>query len=428
MKEAHADLLRILQSELRPALGCTEPSAIALASARARRALGLLPEHMEVACSANVIKNVMGVAVPNSGGMRGIEAAALLGMVGGNADSGLCVLESITAEHVESCRRLLGTGNCRTLVLEGDECLRIRVAVTAQGHEAVAEITNRHDCLSLLEVDGRDVLQGERSVASVPGAITGVKGNPTALSIRSILEFAETVPIDEVREMLDMQVELNSAIADEGLRNSWGANVGSTLLEAMGQDVRIRARARAAAGSDARMGGCAMPVVVSGGSGNQGLTLSLPVIEFAKELGVGHERLMRALVISNLVSIRQKTEIGRLSAYCGAVSAAAGCGAAIAWLHGLDYDGVAGTLTNTLANIGGMVCDGAKASCAAKISSAVDAAVLGFEMSRRSRRFAAGEGLVGEDVEKTISNFGRLARIGMKSTDVEILKIMIGQT
>ena len=419
-KAIYDNYLRILKYELVPALGCTEPIAVAYAAAKARQVLGRMPERIEMQCSGNIIKNVMGVTVPNSGGLKGIEAAAILGAVGGNAEAGLEVLEGITDEQRAETKALVEKGICDVKLIKGKENLHIIARLEAGGSRSMVEIESEHTHITRIEKDGKALfVQKKIHVA------TATELDYDQLTIQHILDFANEVQIDDVRELLDNQIRLNIAISDEGLKHDWGANVGRTLIEVFGNDIRNRAKARAAAGSDARMSGCALPVVINSGSGNQGMTVSLPVIEYALELGAGIEKLYRALVISNLASIHQKHQIGRLSAYCGAVSAAAGSGAGIAYLYGYGIDEISETITNTIANVGGIVCDGAKPSCAAKIASSVDAAIMAFEMSRKDRTFAPGEGLVKDNIEQTIESVGRMGREGMKETDVEILNIMI---
>ena len=411
----------ILKSELVPALGCTEPIAIAYASAKARDVLGEMPERLELWCSGNIIKNVKGVVVPNSGGLHGIDVAGILGLVGGNPNKELEVLESVTQADIDRTKELLQEDFCSCHLIENVENLFIVAKVFKGEHSAEVEIANRHTNITRIVKDGEEWDVGKHVELAPHQA---VKLDKSLLNVKDILEFADCVKIDDVREVLDRQIEMNSAISKEGLSGDYGAEVGKTLLKYYGSDVKIRARA-AAAGSDARMGGCSLPVVINSGSGNQGMTVSLPVIEYAKELGVSREKLYRALVVSNLISIHQKKYIGSLSAYCGAVSAACGSGAAITYLYGGDLDDVSMTITNTIANVGGIVCDGAKSSCAAKIASAVDAAVMAHCMTENSKTFRAGEGLVKDDVEGTIESLGRVGREGMKATDIEILNIMI---
>lgn len=417
--------LSILRRELLPALGCTEPIAVALAAARARQLLGTAPEGLEVKCSGNVVKNVMGVTVPNCGGLKGIRAAALIGMVGGNAEAGLEVLAGVTAEDISQVEKLVDTDFCQTALLESAHNLHISVRATGGGHYAQVEIADEHTNIVRCEKDGEVLFQKE-----MPAPGTAAEDPAYAmLNVRDIIAFANTVKLEDIEPILAQQVAYNEAISQEGLKNRYGANVGSTLLEAYGdEDVSVRARSKAAAGSDARMGGCVLPVIINSGSGNQGMTVSLPVIEYARELGIGDEGLYRALALSNLIAIHQKRHIGRLSAYCGAVSAACGSGAAITYMvNGDGYDAICDTITNTLANVSGMVCDGAKPSCAAKIASAVDAAILGHQMAMRRRGFKSGEGIVKPDVEQTIDAVGRMASEGMQTTDQEILHIMLDQ-
>lgn len=419
--------LLILRSELIPALGCTEPAAIALAASKARELIGCTPSSMVVACSRNVIKNAKSVNVPNSSGMQGIMAAAILGMLCGNPDSGLQVLEAVKPEHIEEAKQLLKTDFCECRPLANSETLKIEVLIKGNNHQARVEITGLHDCFTLLELDGKclyQVAKNEQAQFAENQAGTP-EGDISLLTIQNIIDFANEINLDDIKKLIDRQITLNSAISDEGILHDWGLNVGRIILETYGYDIRNRARARAAAGSDARMSGCSMPVIINSGSGNQGMTLSLPVIEYAKEMNVSHDKLCRALIISNLVAIRQKNELGRLSAYCGVVSAAAGSGAGIAYLHDASYQEISNTIINTIANVGGMICDGAKPSCAAKISSAVDAAIIGFEMSQHNKVCRPGEGLVKESVEKTIASIGRMGRDGMKETDTEIINIML---
>ncbi len=419
-KELYENYCRILEAELVPALGCTEPIAIAYAAAKAREVLGMFPEHIEMSCSGNIIKNVKGVTVHNSGGMKGIDVAAALGVVGGDADSQLEVLEKVTQEDIDRTRELVKQGFCSCTLAEDVENLYIVARVEARGHSAEVTIINRHTYITRIVKDDQVVF--ERSL--------GLEGESEAvdrsrLNVRDILEFADQVRMEDVEKVLGRQVEYNTAIAEAGLSKTYGAQVGRTLLQYYGSDVKVRARAKAAAGSDARMSGCSMPVVINSGSGNQGMTVSLPVIEFARELNLNQEALYRALVVSNLIAIHQKKYIGSLSAYCGAVSAACGAGAAITYMTGGSYEEVSRTIVNTIANVGGIVCDGAKSSCAAKIASAVDAAILAHYMGMVNRCFQPGEGIVQEDVEKTIKNVGYIGRVGMKRTDTEILNIMI---
>lgn len=429
----------ILDRELVCALGCTEPIAVAYAAALARATLGAEPERIEVGCSGNIIKNVKSVTVPNSGGMRGVEAAAVLGAVAGNADSALEVLEGVGAADVARAKELAALpGYCAVSLAEGVPNLYIRVSVTAAGHHATVVLENHHTNVTLLELDGRVLREGSDSGArSDEGAedAAPVEEDARSLTLERILAFADAADLGAalpsglvLGALLERQLTLNDAISQEGLAHPWGAEVGRTLMAARACDVATRARARAAAGSDARMSGCALPVVINSGSGNQGITASMPVLEYAEAWGVDRERLLRALIVSDLTTVHLKSYIGSLSAFCGVVCAAAGAGAAICWMAGGTYEQIGTTIVNTLGNVGGIVCDGAKSSCAAKISAAVDAAVLGYEMAMAGRGFLAGEGLVQDTVEETIASMGYVGRVGMRPTDVEILNIMIGKT
>ena len=408
----------ILHKELVPALGCTEPIALAYASAKVRQVLGCFPERMEVYCSGNIVKNVKGVTIPNSGGLIGIENAVILGAVGGNPQEELKVLEGVRPEDIERTKELAKSDFLSCKLKEGVANLYIDTFAYAGEHSAQVTIVNRHTLITRIVKDGelllsRDPVEKKEDL------------DLDCMNIESILEFAQSVDIEKVKKPLMGQIEANTAIAREGLKNPYGAQVGRTLLEAYGDDLRVRARAKAAAGADARMNGCSMPVIINSGSGNQGMTVSLPVIEFAKDWNVGEEKLLRALVISNLVSIYQKHYIGSLSAFCGAVTAACGAGAGITYLAGGDYKAICRTIVNTVANVGGIICDGAKSSCAAKIASAVDAAILGYELSMKGLVFKPGEGIVCSDIEDTIRSAGYVGRVGMKTTDVEILNLML---
>ena len=422
---------RILKKELVAAMGCTEPIAIAYAAAKCRQVLGAEPEHCHVRCSGNIVKNVMGVTVPNSGGLKGIDVAATLGILGGDAERDLEVLESVEQQHIDRTKILLKEGFCTCSLEQGVENLYILIQLRAGAEEAVVEIRNYHKNITRIEKNGEVLFQQERSCTEI-----AVKDDPdkALLNIADILEFADD-PDPETLELVEHQLKLNLGIAREGMEKRYGAQVGRTLLRGVKtlnpDTARAAAKAYAAAGSDARMNGCAMPVVINSGSGNQGLTASLPVKIYADAYGIGRDRMLRSLVVSNLIAIHQKQYIGSLSAYCGAVSAACGAGAAIAYLLGEKlptrelYRQVADTVTNTIGTVGGMVCDGAKSSCAAKIATAVDCAITAYELSRYGNVFQPGEGLVMESVEDTIESVGRMGREGMHATDLEILQIML---
>ncbi|MDD3165592.1 MAG: L-serine ammonia-lyase, iron-sulfur-dependent, subunit alpha [Oscillospiraceae bacterium] len=409
----------ILFRELKPAMGCTEPIAIAYAAARARRLLGMEPVAYTVRCSGNIIKNVKAVTVPQTGGLRGIEAAVLAGALGGDADKELEVLSSVTDADRQKIRAQLAENRVKVELLESTHTLHVILECTSGAETASVEIIDWHTNV------GNEYHNGRLVHARAAAAACAQEDACACLTIARILEYADTVELDTVRQPLENQLRCNAAICEAGLTGTWGACVGKTQLRVMPSEYG-RLGAVAAAGSDARMNGCALPVVINSGSGNQGLAASMPVYEYAKLHDVPHARLLRALCVSNLTALRQKCDIGKLSAYCGAVCAATGAAAAIAYLEGASYEVIGGTIINSIATIGGMVCDGAKSSCAAKISCAVQCALGGYELAKCGNVFRDGEGIVGENVEQTISRIGRMASRGMQSTDEEILKIMVG--
>lgn len=418
----YIQFLDILRRELVPALGCTEPIAIAYAAAVARStADGEFPRRIVAECSGNIIKNVKSVIVPNSGGLRGIPAAAILGAVGGDPDKNLEVLESVTPADLETARALLQQDICEIGLLEGLPGLHIFLTLETENHRVTVKICDNHTNIT-------QVIKDDKTILDIP-YISKTSGiDYSALRMDHILDFANTADIEDLRPVIEPQVRCNLLIAEEGLREPYGAQIGRTLLENFGDaGVVTRIKAYAAAGSDARMSGCTLPVVINSGSGNQGITVSVPVVEYARHLGADDERLYRALALSNLTAIYQKAGIGRLSAYCGVVSAACGSGAAITYLKGGNLRQIEDTVINTLANISGIVCDGAKPSCAAKISSSLDAAVLGHSMAMQGKRFLGGEGIVKDTAHDTVLAVGQLGRDGMRETDLEILKIMIDE-
>lgn len=414
------EYIALLRRELIPALGCTEPIAIAYAAARARRLLGCMPTAITAYCSGNIIKNVKSVIVPTTNGLRGIDTSALLGALAGDPDLGMEVLRNVLPAQVEEVRRLQEQGVCKVVPLQGRANLHIILEAKTDSHTALVEIRDAHTNVVREEKDGIPVSAVEASYTEK----TKSEDTVCDLNMADIYQFAKEAEIDKIAPILSPQIQCNMTIAEEGLRGEWGAQVGRTLLSA-DHGLSGMAAAYAAAGSDARMGGCVLPVVINSGSGNQGLTVSLPVIVYAREKSLPEERLMRALAMSNLVALFQKSFIGKLSAYCGAVSAACGSAAGIAFLCGDSLEVIEDTVINTIANTSGMVCDGAKASCAAKIATAVESAFLGHEMAVQGRVFRNGEGLVKSDVDKTIKTFGRMAREGMRSTDEEILRLMV---
>ena len=414
--------VQILKEELIPAMGCTEPIALAYGAAAARELLGGMPERVEVAASGSIIKNVKSVIVPNTGHLKGIPAAAAAGIVAGDASKELEVIASVSEEQVEKIRQFLESTPITVDHLEKGPVFDIVITVYRGEDQAKVRIANFHTNIVHKGKNGQVLLDIPVKEDSEEGLT-----DRSLLTMEGIWDFANTVDVEDVREVLERQMSYNMAIAKEGIKSEYGANIGKVLLDTYGDDVRTRAKAMAAAGSDARMNGCELPVIINSGSGNQGITASVPVMVYGEELGVSHEKLLRALTLSNLTAIHQKTGIGRLSAYCGAVNAGAAAGAGIAYLCGGGYKEVIHTVVNALAVVSGMVCDGAKASCAAKIASAVDAGLLGYNMIIRGQQFYGGDGIVTKGVENTIGNIGRLGKEGMKETNEEIIKIMIGQ-
>ncbi len=443
--------VQILKEELVPAMGCTEPIAIAYAAAKAREVLGNMPDRVEIGVSDNIIKNVKSVIVPNTGGMKGIASAAAAGIAGGQADKQLEVISEVTAEQKKDMKLMLEQVPFQVSAVDNGEIFDIIITLYHAEEMAKVRICQYHTNISYIEKNGEvlfvndehDVKQaceqmvvktGEKGYTEEEGG--GQSGELVAeaglsdkslLNLKDILDFANTCDLEDVKPMLDVQIQYNTLISEEGLLGDYGANIGSTMLKTYGNDIKFRAVAKAAAGSDARMSGCELPVVINSGSGNQGITVSVPVIEYAKEMWVSKEKMYRALVVSNLIAIHQKAGIGRLSAYCGAVSAGCAAGCGIAYLHGGGYEELAHTLVNSLAIVSGIICDGAKPSCAAKIASSVQAGILGYHMYKNGQEFKAGDGIVTHGVEATISNVGRLGREGMRQTDKEIVKMMMDE-
>ena len=420
--EIYNAYVKILHEELVPAMGCTEPIAIAYASALARDTLGTMPERMEVQASGNLIKNVKSVVVPNTNGLKGIEAAVAAGVVAGDAGKALEVISVVSGEQKARIHDMVGRGVCKVSPLDSGLVLDLIVTLHAGDDWARVRIVNHHTDVVLIEKNGAVLLEKPVDTSSSIGEVSPEK---RLLTIRDIVEFARTVDLDDVRDVLERQVNYNMAICEEGLKSSYGGNVGKVLLREFGDGVATRCKAKAAAGSDARMGGCELPVVINSGSGNQGITVSVPVVEYARELGKDQDTLLRALVISNLVAVHQKAGIGSLSAYCGAISAGAAAGAAIAFLLGGGEYEIEHTIVNCLAISSGVVCDGAKASCAGKIAIGLDAALLGYQMIKNQQQFRGGDGILKKGVEETIGVVGRLGKDGMRETDREILHIMI---
>lgn len=420
-QKTYDSYVKILKTELVPALGCTEPIALAYASAKAVDLLGDFPERMEALCSGNIIKNVKGVKVPCSGGLKGVEAAVILGACGGDSSRELEVLESVQEEDRARTNALLREGFCTCLLKEGVPNLFIEIHAFKGTDSSVVRIEQKHTNITYMEQNGRVLFEKESSGGEQ-------QADKSLLNLGDIIAFAREVNLSDVRDCLERQIQYNMAISEEGLAHQWGAGVGRMVLEEFGQDVRWRAIARAAAGSDARMSGCSLPVIIISGSGNQGMTCSLPVIEYARSTGKSQEELLRALCVSNLTAQDQKRYIGPLSAYCGAVCAAAGAGAGITYLCGGTAEQIENTVVNTIVNAGGITCDGAKPSCAAKIFSSLQAAFLGHSLAMKGFRFEAGEGLAMDTAEETVKAIGYMGREGMHQTDIEILNLMIGKT
>ena len=415
----YGQYIQILNEELKPAMGCTEPIAIAYAAAKARAVLGTMPERLLVEVSGNISKNVKSVLVPHTGGLRGIPAAAAAGAVAGDADAELEVLSRVTGEQIAAMGEFLQKTPIEVRHADTGHIFDIMITAYHGSDSSFVRIVDYHT--NVVSVKHNGEVLAEKEIVTREDGLT----DRSCLTIEGIVDFAESVDVEDVREVLERQIEYNMAIAEEGLRHSYGANIGKTVLRGRENDINYQMRAWAAAASDARMNGCELPVVINSGSGNQGITCSVPVIVYARETGAEHNELLRALCVSNLVTTHLKTGIGRLSAYCGAVSAGCGAGAGIAWLRGGRFEMIAHTVVNAVAVDSGIVCDGAKASCAAKIASAVDAGLLGLAMYEDGNQFFGGDGIVKCGVENTIASVGRLARFGMQQTDKEIIRLMM---
>lgn len=411
--------IQILREELVPAFGCTEPIAIAYCAAKAKEILGSEPTDVVVEASSNIIKNVKSVIVPNTGQLKGISAAAAAGIVVGDAAKELEVISYVSEEEKERIKGYLDHTRFTVKAMEDGEKLDIRITVSDGKDTAVVRISKHHTNIVRTEKNGEVLWQSEGDSTEI-----GIKTDRTLLSIEDIVLFAEEVNLEEIGDILRRQVKYNYRIAEEGIANHWGANMGSVLLKTHSDDIRTRAKAMAAAGSDARMSGCELPVVINSGSGNQGITVSVPIIEYAKEMNSTEEELHRALIVSNLIAIHIKTGIGPLSAFCGAVSAGCAAGCGIAYLMGERTKVISHTLVNSLAIVSGIICDGAKPSCAGKIAVSVDAGILGYMMYKEGQQFYAEDGIVSKGVENTIQNIYRLGAKGMKETDEEIIRIM----
>ena len=418
-KKLYSAYIRILEQELVPAMGCTEPIAVAYAAAVAAKNLPCLPEKVDIRVSSNIIKNVKSVIVPNTGGLHGLEAAAAAGILAGDPEKKLLVISQVTPEQQKQISAFLQEASFTVEESDSGALFDIQIYLAGQGHTAACRIAEDHTNIVHIEKDGQILQEQTLSYREEES------GDKALLSVEKIVEFADKANIPDVKALLDQQIQCNMTIAEEGLVNNYGARIGQVLLKTRGNDVVTRAKAYAAAASDARMGGCEMPVVINSGSGNQGITASVPVVIYARELQASDDLLYRSLLVSNLVTLHLKSGIGPLSAYCGAISAGCGAAAGITYLQGGKFREVAHTIVNAIAICSGVICDGAKASCAAKIASAVEAGILGMEMFRQGSQFLGGDGIVKKGVENTIDSVSRLASQDMRKTDAEIIKIML---
>ncbi|MBQ3017197.1 MAG: serine dehydratase subunit alpha family protein [Clostridia bacterium] len=415
--EKYEYFCKVLEEELVPAMGCTEPIAIAYAAAKAKAVLGAFPDRCEIEVSGNIIKNAKSVVVPHTDGMRGIEAAVIAGLVGGNADASLEVLSGVTEGDIKRMKEVSETLPVLLTMSDSELAFDICLSLYNKDESSFVRIASKHTNIVLIKKNGNVIFEGKIDPPK--------EKKKEGLSVEEIVKFAEECNIDDVKPALARQIEYNMAIAREGLSGNWGANIGKVYLSSYANDISVKAKAYAAAGSDARMNGCELPVIINSGSGNQGMTASIPVYIYWEDMKLPEEKLYRALALSNLLTLHIKHGIGTLSAYCGAVAAGASAGAGIAYLHGGGFREVAHTLVNALAIDSGLICDGAKASCAAKIATAVENGILGFNLFRSGNQFFGGDGIVKKGVENTIENVCRLARDGMKDTDREILNIMM---
>lgn len=417
-KKTYNAFIELLTAELRLAMGCTEPIAVAYAAAKAREVLGQMPERIELYCSGNIIKNVKAVTVPNSGGRRGLEVAAVLGAAYGDASLELEVVSKVTEEEIAGLQELLDADLCHCHLQTGKDNLYIRVEVFAGNESSLVEISEKHTYITRIEKNGE--------VLMTQPELNLLKNDISVLNLHDIYAFANELDMDDVDELIERQIECNIKIAEEGIKNPYGSEIGRRYLEMYGEhDYRFKAVAYAAAGSDARMNGCALPVVINSGSGNQSITISVPMIVYAQEHGISNEQLIRGLVFADLMALLQKKYIGDLSAYCGATCAGCAAVAGIAFIEGQPLEVLGKIVVNAISTIGGMVCDGAKSSCAAKIATSISTGFLAYDLAVNDLSFKDGEGLVVEDIEKTIERVGRMGREGMRSTDESILEMMI---
>ncbi len=420
-KDKYNDYLQILKEELVPAMGCTEPIAIAYAAAKARDVLGKIPEKVTAKCSGNIIKNAMCVTVPNTGDLVGIKASAIIGVLAGDSSKELEVISEVKEEHIIEANKLMSEEYCFVERLDTDIQLHIIMEVYSGEDSAIVEIKYAHNNISKVIKNGEVLFEGNED----PSKYLGVFIDRSILNVNDIFDFANNVDINDVKELLDRQIEYNITIAEEGLKGEYGVGIGKMLMKCYPNSIVTKLKVYAASASEARMSGSSLPVMTNSGSGNQGMATSIPVIIYAKEKGLSEEQLYRGLIFSNLMTIHQKTGIGRLSAFCGAVSAGCASGAAITYLEGGTLDQINKTVINTLANISGIVCDGAKASCAAKIATSVDASMMGHYLAMEDQCYNPKTGILKESIEETITAVGRLGKEGMKETDKEILDIML---
>lgn len=418
--ELYNNYIQLLKDEMVKALGCTEPIAVALAGAKAKEILGKMPTKIIIKCSQNIIKNVKGVIVPTTPNMKGIDVACVLGVIAGDANLGLEVLNNVKEKDIKELKELLLKNICEVQQLNSGDNLHIICYVENGNENAEVEILHSHSNIESIKKNGKVIFQNKDGKN-----INSQKNDYSILNFEDICEFANNFKIDDLKDLLDMEIQCNNAIAEEGLKNDYGAKVGKTILKNAGDSIKEKVKAYAAAGSDARMSGCNMPVVINSGSGNQGMAILSTVYQYAKYLKISNEKLYRALVFANLIGLWQKAGIGKLSAFCGAVSAASAAGAAITYMKGGTKKQIEDTIINTLASAGGIVCDGAKPSCALKIAVSVDAAITASEMAMNNCVFQDGEGLVKNNIENTVSAICEMAKDGMKNTDEKILEIML---
>ncbi|MBE7101446.1 MAG: serine dehydratase subunit alpha family protein [Clostridiales bacterium] len=419
-QEIYSQYVKILKEELVPAMGCTEPISIAYAAAKARAVLGETPVSAKVAVSGNIVKNAKSVTVPHTGGMRGIISAFAAGLVAGDADAELEVIAHVTDEQIKEIRKVKESFDVEVVTPEDARVFDIGITLYSQSHESYVRIVDTHTNIVSVKLDGKTLYENMPQEED--------RADRSGLSVENIIEFADKVDVADVEEVLQRQIDYNMAIAEKGLKENYGANIGKVLLRAYQPDIKITAKAYAAAASDARMNGCELPVIINSGSGNQGITASVPVVVYARGLHISREKLYRALCVSNLITIHLKAGIGALSAYCGVVSAGAGAACGVAYLLGGRMEEISHTLVNALAIDSGIICDGAKASCAAKIATAVESGLLGLNMFYNGNEFFAGEGIVKSGVENTIKSVSQLAQRGMRETDKEIIRIMLEES